>query len=102
MVAKKRKKKAAKEVMPGIPVIDMSAPAELRVAKTTQEKVSNYILDDGSVIHVKPTLVDVRRAINKYNENGQPVYFVKFGLAITTTVPKRLFKGARKAKRKNK
>jgi hypothetical protein len=101
-VAKKRKTKAAKGVMPGALEIDFSAPAEMRVAKKTKEMVSSYTLDDGSVIHVRPSLVDVRRSTTQYNEQGQPIYLVKFGLAITTTVPKRLYKGARKTKKKKR
>lgn len=91
-----------KQLMPGMPVVDFAAPAELRVVKVAKEKVSNYTLDDKTVIHVKPVMLDVRRALKQYNPNGQPMYFLKVGFAITTTVPKSLIKGAKKIKRKNK
>jgi hypothetical protein len=98
----KKKKGPQQEAMPGIPVIDFSAAAELREVRKSVEQISHYTLDDKSVIHVKPALVDVRRAVNKYHENGQPIYFVKLGFAITTTVPKALHKGAKKTKKKKK
>ena len=75
-------------------VIDPFGPMQQR--RITQSRIASsvFTLDDGTKIVVKPMVGDIRRAIDQYNLEGQPLYFLSLGSTITTLAPKRLLKDA--------
>lgn len=82
-----RKPKAAlAETLP----FDPSVRTEPRQIKKSVEQWSDYTLDDGSKISVRPVLVDVERAKNKFSADGSPLYFLKTAIIINVKSPPRL------------
>jgi hypothetical protein len=74
------------------PMIDFSAKVIERDIISSKIRNSDIVLDDKSVLSIKPFVVDVRRAANQWNEEGQPLYLVKIGFSINTKAPKKLMK----------
>ena len=60
------------------------------------EAWSQYTLSDGTVLKVKPAVIQIKRVIGTYNPDGKPVYAVQAGVALDTDVPKKLLKKKRK------
>jgi hypothetical protein len=77
---------------------DPSIPQEPRQIRKSQELWSEYALDDGSVIRIKPILIDVHRAKNRFNAEGNPLYFLKTAFVINSVSPPRLRKKTGKRK----
>ena len=82
-----RKPKAA---IAEIPPFNPSVRTESRQIKKSVEQWSEYTLDDGSTIRVRPVLVDVERAKNKFSADGNPLYFLKTAVIINVKSPPRL------------
>ena len=78
--------------IPGV----MPGPLDIVDVVKTDEKWSEYTLKDKSVLRVKPTVIEVRRARGQYSPEGDPLYTVKFGVAISTVAPQKLKKKWRK------
>jgi hypothetical protein len=106
-------KKAAKVGQPKSVVVQPIRPLAINPfgptepRKITRSKVqdSEFILEDGTKIVVRPLLGDVRRAVDQYNENGEPLYFLTMGNTLATKAPKSLLKSnqapkVKKAKKK--
>jgi hypothetical protein len=60
---------------------------------------SRFVLDDKTVVIVRPLLADVRRAKNRFNKEGDPIYFMKIGFVVSTRVPTNLRKKQRRTRR---
>ncbi len=60
--------------------------------KKSEEHWSQYTLSDGTVIRVRPILIDVNRVDGQYNQAGEPVYELKSGGVMDVKVPERLRK----------
>lgn len=73
-------------------VINPFGPTEQR--KITRSKIVESIitLSDGTKLLIKPVVGDIRRAIDQYNQNGEPIYFLALGQTITTKAPKHLMR----------
>jgi len=86
---------------PGL-VINPFGPMQQR--KITRSKIVESVvtLSDGTKLLIKPVVGDIRRAVDQYNEKGEPVYFLALGQTITTKAPKRLLKKSPKTARKGR
>ena len=73
---------------------DPSVPTTQRDIKKAEEHWSSYTLDDGSILKIRPVLVDVVRARNKFADDGTPMYFLKSALIINVKAPAKLRKKA--------
>jgi hypothetical protein len=49
-------------------------------------------LEDGTVIRAKGVLLDVKKMIGQYNQDGEPVYVLQLTLVNQARVPDRLKK----------
>ena len=54
---------------------------------------SEYTLADGTVLRVKAVILDVRRAVDQYSANGDPVYIVQATIVNHAKAPEKLKKG---------
>ncbi len=68
--------------------------AELVPVNTSNENWNEYILQDGSVIRLKAVATEIWRILDEYDQDGNPVYFVKSGNMITVIAPENLRRGA--------
>jgi hypothetical protein len=103
-VAKAKKRKAAKAVVqPVIPAPAAVAPqlmlgydptkrTEERKIVKTKENWSEFRLDDGSVIQAKAVILDVKRAVDQFNIEGNPVYIMQMTMVHNLIAPKALKK----------
>jgi hypothetical protein len=78
------RKKAAK----GAPV-ERSEPVAV---KSVEEFWSSYTLADGSVLKMKPVVVEVIRLVDQFTAEGDPLYGMKVTMVTTTKSPPRLRK----------
>lgn len=65
---------------------------DLVEVKKEDLKWSQFHLKDGTVLRVRPNIVDVRRVRGQFTPEGDPLYIVKTGLAISTVAPEKLKK----------
>ena len=82
--------------------INPFGPTQPRRITRTRVQDSEFILEDGTKIVVRPVIGDVRRAVDQYNESGEPLYFLTIGQTLTTKAPRSLLKsnqGSAKAKK---
>jgi hypothetical protein len=91
------------------PIEEAAAPAlvvnpfgETQPRKIIRSKIvdSEFTLNDGTKLTVRPILADIRRAVNQYNAFGQPLYFLTVGNGISTKAPKKLLRPTTKTKGK--
>ena len=61
-------------------------PRRLRSIKE-MEKWNQYLLDDGSLIKMKPVATKVLRVEGKFDEEGSPVYLVKSTNIMSVSAP---------------
>jgi hypothetical protein len=54
-----------------------------------QEPFNTYRLEDGTVVKIKTILTRALR-LNKYKDDGDPVYVINAGTLVTTIVPEKL------------
>ena len=66
-------------------LLDMSTDGELIDIENMKETWSEYTLKDGTLLKVKPIIMEIRRLKSHHATNGDPVYFVK-STVITDTV----------------
>lgn len=91
-------------VQPGVVAINPFGPTEPRRITRNKIQDSEFVLEDGTKIIVRPLVGDVRRAIDQFNVHGEPLYFLTIGNTLTTKAPKSLHKSnqAPKAKKAKK
>ena len=53
---------------------------------------NQYLLEDGTVLKLKPVATDVVRLIGEYDGEGNPVYVVRSRHILTAVVPEALKK----------
>jgi hypothetical protein len=58
----------------------------------TSEQWNQYLLDDGTMIKMKLVATKVLRVDNKYDKEGNPVYFVQSTNVISVAAPDNLRK----------
>ena len=72
--------------------IDPDSPSDPVEIVSSDERWSQCTLKDGSIIRLRPVVVEVRRARNKFNPDGEPIYLLKTALITDTKSPPRLRK----------
>lgn len=60
--------------------------------KESHENWSTFSLADGTVVRIKPVLLDVARVKGQYNEEGDPVYALRTSMIVDAKVPSKLKK----------
>ncbi len=66
---------------------------EVSVTEST-ERWSDITLEDGTVLRVKPNVLSVHRAIDKYDDDGNPLYVLKSAqVMMVSSTPPNLRKG---------
>jgi hypothetical protein len=65
---------------------------EQRDIVSSKDGWSEYTLNDGSVIRLKSVLVDVKRAIDQYGPDGNPIYVLQTTFINNLTAPETLKK----------
>ena len=79
----------AKKAKKGIP--SSSGGETIPVAiKESSETWSVITLEDGTLLRIRPVIVEVERAMGKFTEDGSPVYMIKSGMIIDTKSPDKL------------
>jgi hypothetical protein len=64
-----------------------SKDAELIEVQNASEQWSHYILADGSVIRLKPVVIEIWRVIGEYDPEGNPLYVVRSRNVLAVTAP---------------
>lgn len=71
---------------------DPKGKMEPRDVVSSKEGWSEYTLDDGSVIRVKAVLLEVKRAVDQYTPDGDPIYLMQNALVNQVKAPDNLRK----------
>lgn len=59
--------------------------------KDSSEKWSEFILEDGTILRMKLTLVSAARIDGQYNDQGEPVYGMNLApVIVTIEIPDKL------------
>jgi hypothetical protein len=83
---------AEKRVQVPIPGGPVAQGVEIDVSESN-EKWSQFVLEDGSVIRVKPSVLSFIRIDGQYDTDGNPVYAMKASLQhVVMSVPEDLRK----------
>jgi hypothetical protein len=99
----KRKTVALKASLEGAsPAMVVNPFGETQQRKIVGSKiaVSEFTLSDGTKLTVRPMVADIRRAVNQFSANGEPLYFLTVGTTISTKAPKKLLRPTPKTKGK--
>jgi hypothetical protein len=85
------KKKSSKRIIVTgtVTPFDPAIPSEAREVVTTKEAWSEYILNDGNTIRIKPIPVMIHRAKDRYSPQGEPMYFVRVAFVVTAAEKRR-------------
>ena len=66
---------------------------EQRNVVNSKDGWSEYKLDDGSTIRLKAVLVDVKKALNQFTPDGDPIYIMQQTVVVNLNAPEELKKG---------
>jgi hypothetical protein len=69
-----------------------AGPSKQRDIVGVKNGWSEYELDDGAVIRTKGVLVDVKKMLDQYNDNGEPIYVLQLSVVHELVVPANLKK----------
>jgi hypothetical protein len=98
--AKRQIKRAPSESAPSPPATvqvslgyDPTGEMEPVDIVSTREGWSEYTLSDGTVIRAKAVILDAKKAVNQYAQDGNPIYLMQFAFVNHLKVPAELKKG---------
>lgn len=74
------------------PNFDPKGPGEQMDVVASRDGWSEYTLDDGTKVRLKASLIDVKKAISQYSQDGNPIYFFQFTVINQVIVPDNLRK----------
>jgi hypothetical protein len=63
---------------------------ESRVIVKAKQKSSEFVLDDGTTLTIRPVLIDAKRATDQWAANGKPVYILTLTNLTDTDSPSKL------------
>ena len=66
------------------------AEAEVIEVAQTSEHWNQYLLEDGTVLKLKPVATKFVRLIGHYDQSGSPVYLLQSNNVVTVDVPAEL------------
>ncbi len=69
------------------------AEAEVVGNRATGEHWNEYLLDDGTVVRLKPIVTEVLRVIGQYDNEGNPLYIVSATNVIAVDAPDEIRRG---------
>jgi hypothetical protein len=78
---------------PFAPTFGFAGPTstlEPRKIVTAKQRSSEFILDDGTTLTIRPVLIDAKRAKDQWAPNGKPVYILTFTNLTETDSPPKL------------
>lgn len=61
--------------------------------RVTGEHWNEYLVDDGTVIRLKPVVTQVLRIEGEFDQNGDPLYFLQSTNIMSISAPDELRKG---------
>lgn len=61
--------------------------------RSTGEYWNEYLLDDGSVVRLKPVVTGIIRLDGLYDDEGNPLYAVKANNIVVVSAPDELMRG---------
>ncbi len=61
--------------------------AELVDVQSSQESWSQYLLGDGTTLKLKIVATEVWRAVDEFDNDGNPLYIVKSGNILVVNAP---------------
>jgi hypothetical protein len=80
--------------LPGTPQIQLGydpiGPKEPVDIVSTKEAWSEFTLSDGTVIRAKAVVLDVRKMVDQYNQDGEPIYELQLTMINQARVPQEL------------
>ena len=65
---------------------------EPRDVVASKDGWSEYTLDDGTTIRLKAALLDVKRALDQYSQDGNPLYIFQWAIVNQVKAPDKLKK----------
>lgn len=99
MAKKKNTKKVKVAPLPTLPPVptpfsppDLSKGIEQRTVKKSKEGWSEFTLDDGAKLLLRAVLIDVKRAVDQFTLEGDPLYLLQMTIVSNTKAPPRLRK----------
>jgi len=66
---------------------DPKGRMEPRDVVISKDGWSEYTLDDGSVLRTKAAILDVKRAVDQYGPDGNPIYILQFAVINQVQAP---------------
>jgi hypothetical protein len=84
---------SGRKVKVALPNLGIVEGTEVRILETT-ERFTDIKLDDGTTLRLKPVVMSVTRLDGRYDPQGNPMYAVQAGQAMTADVPDHLRQGA--------
>ncbi|HET6619935.1 MAG TPA: hypothetical protein VFG64_08335 [Dongiaceae bacterium] len=92
-------KQVANKVIPSGPQRIEGTRISVGIAKI-DEQWSTYSLADGTVLRLRPVMVEVNLIKGRFSASGEPIYEFKSGVIVDTKVPAKLKKAVTKKARK--
>ncbi len=77
--------------LPGFGRVEVSAVH----VNQAQETFNSYLLDDGTSLRMKSVVTEVLRLLDRYDDEGNPVYMVKSQNLVVVDAPASLKKKAK-------
>lgn len=71
---------------------DPNGRKEPRDVVGSKDSYSEYTLDDGCIIRTKAVLLDVKRAVDQFDDQGNPVYIMQLTMITNVRAPENLKK----------
>ena len=71
---------------------DPSGPKELVDIVSSKDGWSEFTLEDGTVIRAKAVVLDVKKMVDQYNLEGEPIYEMQLTMVNQARVPDNLKK----------
>jgi hypothetical protein len=66
---------------------DPKGKMEQRDVVSSKDGWSEYTLNDGATIRLKAVLVDVKKAVDQFNTEGEPIYVMQQTIVTSLVVP---------------
>jgi hypothetical protein len=66
--------------------------------KSSDEHWSEFNLSDGSILRIRPIVIEVSRVKGKLSPEGKPIYQIKGGVMTEVSSPKKVAKPKKKSK----
>jgi hypothetical protein len=69
-----------------------SVDAEEMTFRSPGENWSEYLVDDGTVIRIKPVALEIMRLVDQYDQSGNPIYVMNSQNVMVVSAPDELRK----------